>query len=405
MSQKLYWAHQERQSERKRTRRRCRIKKPREGSANVDAFDQKEQKFELYCSLRCSIYTTLVPDPRGEHLPPLTTTAAHHVTIMNWDGHILLDTRVTHRDSAKCKQDDDALTLEQVRSKVANLIKNKILIGHGLDVDLGALQLTHPWCDVRDAAAFEPYMLQHGTRFFPRDLMDLTRQYLRQELSLMSTLTLVDQARCALELYKLARVEWETKLREEMQHKERQRQMVLHMRTTKRNETLLEEYNGDVSTTHTTFSAFANKQGDESDSSTGGYVQPAVYTATGRQIDILCDDLTSSATCSDDWQQQSSLTTSSSSALWEPNASSASILAIPLTDTTTHASVEFHTHLTIAAAPPHISNSDLQLLFSEEEMLPSHLLADLNEPEPTLWVQRFGGSEMERDFTCPNNQL
>jgi hypothetical protein len=170
------------------------------------------------------------------------------VTIVNWDNLIVLDsyvkvsvpvidyhtedTGITHGDL----EQPGAVTFEQARSKVANLIKDKILIGHGLEVDLSALGLTHPWSDLRDTANYAPYMFEHfdddtaTIMLLQRELPSLVAEFLNRETAYGPG----EEAVCILDLYKVSRNKWEKELMTLVRQKERQRQMVLSMRSGKR---------------------------------------------------------------------------------------------------------------------------------------------------------------------------
>lgn len=46
----------------------------------------------------------------------------------------------------------------QCQTKVADLIKDKVLVGHALQNDLDVLMLSHPRTMIRDTAKYRPYM-------------------------------------------------------------------------------------------------------------------------------------------------------------------------------------------------------------------------------------------------------
>jgi RNA exonuclease 4 len=46
----------------------------------------------------------------------------------------------------------------QCQTKVADLIKDKVLVGHALTNDLDVLMLSHPRTMIRDTAKYRPYM-------------------------------------------------------------------------------------------------------------------------------------------------------------------------------------------------------------------------------------------------------
>lgn len=185
--------------------------------------DAPMTKNDLYFALDCEMVGT---GPDG------FDSAVARVTILNWEKEIVLDTFVkvpvpvtdyrTHVSGIQSHdiESDHAMTFEEVRRAVEHIIRGKILIGHGLDNDLCALGLTHPWCDVRDTACYGPYMRETvvdpssgGSQLLPRKLRDLAWEKLgrliQEDHKPHSPL---EDAGAALDLYKAARVEWEGEL-------------------------------------------------------------------------------------------------------------------------------------------------------------------------------------------------
>jgi Exonuclease. len=95
-------------------------------------------------------------------------SALARVSITGWDNEILLDTFVqvpdrvtdfrTHVSGVRAKDikftNENAMELHACRKKVAEIIKNKILIGHSLKNDFAALMLDHPKLQIRDTARY-----------------------------------------------------------------------------------------------------------------------------------------------------------------------------------------------------------------------------------------------------------
>jgi hypothetical protein len=194
-------------------------------------------KRDLYFCLRCG---TVGIGPGG------LDSAVGRVTLVNWENQVIIDTfvkvpvRVTDYRTAEtgitaqalCSE--NARKLEDVRAKVSNMIKGRILIGHGLEVDLSALGLMHPWCDVRDTAVHAPYMQEVNdpltVMLLPRDLQGLAIDVLRRDISDSDGGPVVD-AICCLDLYKVARSAWEADLIRLVQQKEKQRGMLISVRS------------------------------------------------------------------------------------------------------------------------------------------------------------------------------
>ncbi len=169
-------------------------------------------------------------------------SAVGRVVLVNWENETVFDkfvkvplhvadyrtseTGITEKDLSS----PSAITFDQARKEVGRLIKGKILIGHGLEVDLASLGLTHPSSDTRDTATYTAYMKEvtdvKSPMLLPQELSTLSKKQLGRDVGNGP----VSQATVCLELYKAARVSWETELIHLVQQKERQRQMVMSMR-------------------------------------------------------------------------------------------------------------------------------------------------------------------------------
>lgn len=115
-----------------------------------------------YVSLDCEM-VGVGPDGCG--------SALARVCVIDWSETTLLDTYVKVDEpvtdyrtfvsgvQAKDLQSDDAMSFDTCQHIVKNLLRNKILIGHGLDNDLKALGISHPPKDIRDTAKYPPFMV------------------------------------------------------------------------------------------------------------------------------------------------------------------------------------------------------------------------------------------------------
>jgi RNA exonuclease 4 len=97
-----------------------------------------------------------------------TKSALGRVTLVNKWGNVLYDefvrpvehvvdfrtsiSGIRPRDLRKAKD------FRVAQTKVAELIKGKILVGHALHNDLKALLLTHPKKDIRDTGEYQPFL-------------------------------------------------------------------------------------------------------------------------------------------------------------------------------------------------------------------------------------------------------
>jgi RNA exonuclease 4 len=249
----------------KRTRRRSRrTRKPPKGTNNVVAHPSLEvlvnreyrphpasagkatttkphdapmKKRDLYFSLRTGMVSSQA-----------AAAVVGRVTVVNWEnevvydnfvqvpaGTVVVDYRTAHTGcTADRLASPPAIPIESVRRHVSAILKGKILIGHGLEVDLATLGITHPWSDVRDTAVYAPYMQEVTdsltVMLLPRQLTDLLVIMLQRHPSSVQECGPVEEAVACLELYKNARTAWETELMKVVQQKERQRHAVMNMR-------------------------------------------------------------------------------------------------------------------------------------------------------------------------------
>lgn len=149
------------------------------------------------------------------------------VTICNWAEEVILDTYVqvstkvtdyrTFVSGVKATdlEGSRAMPLEQVRGLVKNILHGKILIGHALENDLAALNITHPWHDIRDTADYLPFMkeIRDGEErciMAPRKLKELALDHLGRDIQAQGRAhNPIEDARTALRLYKSERMAWE----------------------------------------------------------------------------------------------------------------------------------------------------------------------------------------------------
>jgi len=176
--------------------------------------DAPMKKRDIYFALDCE----MVGIGRGG-----VDSALARVSIINWDNEIVLDTFVKVSDdvtdyrtyiSGIRKEDIEsksALSINEVRIVVQNILRGKILIGHGLENDLKALGIKHPWCDMRDTAAYRPLMKEVLPGLFvPKKLRDLALDVLELKIQEPGRAhNPVEDAMASMELYKNERTSWE----------------------------------------------------------------------------------------------------------------------------------------------------------------------------------------------------
>jgi RNA exonuclease 4 len=137
------------------------------------------------------------------------------------DTHVKVDTPVTDYRTfvsgitEEHIQSDTAMDADKCTTLVAKMLKGKILVGHGLKNDLDVLGFTHPWCDTRDTAKYEPFLKKAkknvlSTLPMPRKLKDLALTKLGREIQKVGeSHCSIEDAIAALDLYKKASVKWE----------------------------------------------------------------------------------------------------------------------------------------------------------------------------------------------------
>lgn len=145
------------------------------------------------------------------------------LSLVGYDGRCLFDTFVRveenvtdYRSPISGVYPDDlksatAMSFEKCQDKVKSLIKGKILVGHGLNNDMGVLFIDHPWYNIRDTSMYQPYMkVDHFGRWRPRRLKELASVHLgivMQENGISHDS--VDDAAAAMALYRKAQSEWD----------------------------------------------------------------------------------------------------------------------------------------------------------------------------------------------------
>ncbi|OWZ55003.1 RNA exonuclease 4 [Cryptococcus neoformans c45] len=138
------------------------------------------------------------------------------VSIVNYHGAVILDTFVQPREPVTdyrtwisgVKQSDllGAPQFEEVHKQVADLLYDKILIGHAIDNDLKVLMLTHPGPLTRDTQRYKP--LQEIAKNKRPGLKKLSELLLGIQIQTGAHSSLVD-ARVTMALYRLHKKEWE----------------------------------------------------------------------------------------------------------------------------------------------------------------------------------------------------
>ncbi|KIK92013.1 hypothetical protein PAXRUDRAFT_67738, partial [Paxillus rubicundulus Ve08.2h10] len=139
------------------------------------------------------------------------------VSIVNYVGAIILDVFVRQREQvidyrtqwSGVRRGDLATSFEQVQKTVADLIKDRILIGHAVYNDLKALLLSHPSAQTRDtqSLAYKYHLV--------KSRHPALRVLVRQELGVAiqgGEHSSVTDARATMALFRLHKKNWEGSL-------------------------------------------------------------------------------------------------------------------------------------------------------------------------------------------------
>ena len=198
-----------------RNKRKKRGKKNKKGSPQPQQPQLTQQEKNQYIAIDCEMVGT---GRYGQH------SSLARVCMVDWDGITLLDLYVRQRVevtdyrtfvSGIIEDDltsDEAVDIEECRARVQELIDDKILVGHALKNDLHVLNISHPWCQVRDTGKYEPFMkirFEDGV-FWPRKLKDLAKEKLGKDVQQSGRAHCpFEDAQTALDLYKKVRNKWE----------------------------------------------------------------------------------------------------------------------------------------------------------------------------------------------------
>lgn len=151
--------------------------------------------------------------------PDGVQSALARVSLVNWHGKVLLDKyvrpveRITDFRTAVSGIEphhlENASSLSQVQEQVWELIKGKILVGHGLLNDFRVLFLEHPRKLTRDTSRYHHFKRLAKGR--TPGLKRLAQQLLGLEIQAEAHDS-VDDARVAMLLYRLYKDEWENSI-------------------------------------------------------------------------------------------------------------------------------------------------------------------------------------------------
>jgi len=157
--------------------------------------------------------------------PNGSDSALARVSIVDWYGEVIFDSFVRVKENVTdyrtCVsgitpdkiESDDVLSFDNCNEEVSRVLKDKILIGHGLKNDLKVLRIQHPWYKIRDSARYEPLMkadIQCDGVLIPRKLKDLARENAKLNIQKDGKHHCsIEDARASMMIYRVRRVKWE----------------------------------------------------------------------------------------------------------------------------------------------------------------------------------------------------
>lgn len=148
-------------------------------------------------------------------------SALARVSIVNYNGHVLYDTfvipqeKVTDYRTKVSGIRPDLISkhgrpFAEVQKAVADIIENRILVGHALKNDLDALFLTHPQWLVRDTSRYGP--LKNAKTGRPNALRNLAREHAGMQIQ-SGEHSSVEDARATMLVYRKFKSSWESEVK------------------------------------------------------------------------------------------------------------------------------------------------------------------------------------------------
>ena len=189
-------------------------KSPRKITVEVESISEEEKS--RYVAIDCEMVGC---GPGGYR------SALARVSIVNWDGDVILDKFVRVEEevtdyrtfvsgiTASDITSSDAISFDECRALVLQAIEDKIVVGHGLKSDFEVLQIRHEWHLIRDTARYQPFLKEHHSiegLLVPKKLKELARDKLgliiQQDGQQHDS---IEDATAAMELYIKHRRKWE----------------------------------------------------------------------------------------------------------------------------------------------------------------------------------------------------
>lgn len=148
-------------------------------------------------------------------------SALARVSIVNFYGHVLLDTFVKPKEKVvdwrtwvsgvTPKHMNNAITFEEAQTRSNDILKDRVLVGHAIHHDLDALFLSHPKYMIRDTSTFQPFKQIAAGR--TPSLKKLSLHFLKIDIQ-GAEHSSVEDARATMLLFRLYRKQFEQSMRQ-----------------------------------------------------------------------------------------------------------------------------------------------------------------------------------------------
>ncbi|CAK7915261.1 RNA exonuclease 4 [[Candida] anglica] len=147
-------------------------------------------------------------------------SALARISIVNFYGHVVFDKFVKPKEKVvdwrtwvsgvTPKHMNDAITFEEAQNTAADLLNNKILVGHAISHDLDALLLSHPRYLIRDTSSYKPF--REIAKGRTPSLKNLSSHFLKVDIQGGSHSS-VEDARATMLLFRLYKKDFEESMR------------------------------------------------------------------------------------------------------------------------------------------------------------------------------------------------
>lgn len=196
----------------------------------VDTTTGRLQKFHCWWKRR-QIHGVPVNEHKDKYLamdcemvgvgPSGRRSALARVSIVDWDLKVVFDTYVQVMDRVtdyrtpvsgirpKHLKGPNAMNFRKCREHVLALMKDKIIVGHGLENDFDALRIQHPDDWKRDSSLYEPLQRYDSGRWRSRKLRELVQDYLGTENFQKGEHDSIQDAIAVMQLYHIFHRKWE----------------------------------------------------------------------------------------------------------------------------------------------------------------------------------------------------